>query len=175
MQGLYSLHIAISSFNKMLGRLVSYLTLVMALLMFSVVVLRYGFNVGWIAMQESVTYLHAAVFLVGAAYTYQQDGHVRVDVFYRQFSERRKAMVNFFGTLFFLLPTSIFITVVSWDYVIESWSNLEGSRESGGLPFLYVLKSFILVFSITLSLQGLSELIKQASILFGGEAKQEKQ
>jgi TRAP-type mannitol/chloroaromatic compound transport system permease small subunit len=147
----------------------------MALLMFSVVVLRYGFNVGWIAMQESVTYLHAAVFLVGAAYTYQQDGHVRVDVFYRQFSERRKAMVNFFGTLFFLLPTSIFITVVSWDYVIESWSNLEGSRESGGLPFLYVLKSFILVFSITLSLQGLSELIKQASILFGGEAKQEKQ
>jgi TRAP-type mannitol/chloroaromatic compound transport system permease small subunit len=147
----------------------------MALLMFSVVVLRYGFNVGWIAMQESVTYLHAAVFLVGAAYTYQQDGHVRVDVFYRQFSERRKAIVNFFGTLFFLVPTSIFITVVSWDYVIESWANLERSRESGGLPFLYVLKSFILVFSITLSLQGLSELIKQASILFGGEATQEEQ
>lgn len=175
MQGLYSLYIAISSFNKVLGKLVSYLTLVMALLMFSVVVLRYGFNVGWIAMQESVTYLHAAVFLVGAAYTYQQDGHVRVDVFYRQFSERRKAMVNFFGTLFFLLPTSVFITVVSWDYVIESWANLEGSRESGGLPFLYVLKSFILVFSITLSLQGLSELIKQGSILFGRKAKQEEQ
>ena len=175
MQGLYSFHIAISSFNNVLGKLVSYLTLVMALLMFSVVVLRYGFNVGWIAMQESVTYLHAAVFLVGAAYTYQQDGHVRVDVFYRQFSERRKAIVNFFGTLFFLLPTSIFITVVSWDYVIESWANLERSRESGGLPFLYVLKSFILVFSITLSLQGLSELIKQGSILFGGKTKQEKQ
>jgi len=149
----------INAFNRGLGKIISWLTLVMAIVMFMVVVLRYGFNLGWIAMQESVTYLHAAVFLMGAAYTLQLDGHVRVDVFYRSFSKRRQALVNLFGAVFFLLPVSVFITYVSYDYVIESWLTLESSMESGGIPFLYVLKSFILVFSITLLLQGISEII----------------
>jgi TRAP-type mannitol/chloroaromatic compound transport system permease small subunit len=118
-------------------------------------------------MQESVVYLHAAVFLLGSAYTLQHDGHVRVDVFYRGFSHRRKALVNLVGTLFLLLPVMTFITAVSWHYVFESWRTLEGSMESGGLPFLYVLKSFILLFSFTMFLQGISEAIKQSLILAG--------
>lgn len=153
--------------NKKLGQGISYLTFFMAVITFVVVVLRYGFNLGWIAMQESVIYLHAAVFLLGSAYTLQDDGHVRVDVFYRRFSEKQKALVNLLGTLFLLLPVMVFITVVSWHYVIESWQTLESSMESGGLPFLYILKSFILLFSITMLLQGISEVIKQSFLLVG--------
>lgn len=153
--------------NRKLGQGISYLTFFMAVITFVVVVLRYGFNLGWIAMQESVIYLHAAVFLLGSAYTLQDDGHVRVDVFYRRFSKKQKALVNLFGTLFLLLPVMIFITTVSWHYVIESWQTLESSMESGGLPFLYILKSFILLFSITMLLQGISEVIKQSLLLMG--------
>lgn len=151
--------------NRKLGEWVSYFTFLMAAITFVIVVLRYGFNLGWISMQESVTYLHAAVFLIGCAYTLQHDGHVRVDVFYRRFSQKRKALTNLIGSVFLLLPVMTFITIVSWHYVIESWQTLEGSMESGGLPFLYILKSFILVFSFTMLLQGISEVIKQVFIL----------
>ena len=162
-----SISAAIDIINRKIGEWVSYFTFLMAAITFVIVLLRYGFNLGWIAMQESVVYLHAAVFLLGSAYTLQHDGHVRVDVFYRRFSEKRKALVNLMGTLFLLLPVMLFITLVSWHYVVESWQTLEGSMESGGLPFLYVLKSFILLFSITMLLQGISEVIKQSMILAG--------
>ncbi|MFQ3206656.1 MAG: TRAP-type mannitol/chloroaromatic compound transport system permease small subunit [Glaciecola sp.] len=160
-----SVSAVIDIINQKIGEWVSYFTFLMAAVTFAVVVLRYGFNLGWIAMQESVVYLHAAVFLLGSAYTLQHDGHVRVDVFYRSFSKKRKALVNLIGTLFLLMPVMIFITVISWHYVSESWQTLEGSMESGGLPFLYVLKSFILLFSLTMLLQGVSEAIKQSLIL----------
>jgi TRAP-type mannitol/chloroaromatic compound transport system permease small subunit len=162
-----SISVVIDIINRKIGEWVSYFTFLMAAITFVVVILRYGFNLGWIAMQESVVYLHAAVFLLGSAYTLQHDGHVRVDVFYRRFSEKRRALVNLLGTLFLLVPVMVFITVVSWHYVLESWQTLEGSMESGGLPFLYVLKSFILLFSVTMLLQGISEVIKQSMILAG--------
>jgi TRAP-type mannitol/chloroaromatic compound transport system permease small subunit len=162
-----SVSFIIDTINKKIGEWVSYFTFLMAAITFTVVVLRYGFNLGWIAMQESVVYLHAAVFLLGSAYTLQHDGHVRVDVFYRGFSRKRKALVNLIGTLFLLLPMMVFITAVSWHYVFESWQTLEGSMESGGLPFLYVLKSFILLFSLTMFFQGVSEALKQTLILAG--------
>jgi TRAP-type mannitol/chloroaromatic compound transport system permease small subunit len=162
-----SVSFIIDTINKKIGEWVSYFTFLMAAVTFTVVVLRYGFNLGWIVMQESVVYLHAAVFLLGSAYTLQHDGHVRVDVFYRGFSRKRKALVNLIGTLFLLLPMMVFITAVSWHYVFESWQTLEGSMESGGLPFLYVLKSFILLFSLTMFFQGVSEALKQTLILAG--------
>jgi TRAP-type mannitol/chloroaromatic compound transport system permease small subunit len=162
-----SVSFIIDTINKKIGEWVSYFTFLMAAVTFTVVVLRYGFNLGWIAMQESVVYLHAAVFLLGSAYTLQHDGHVRVDVFYRGFSRKRKALVNLIGTLFLLLPMMVFITAVSWHYVFESWQTLEGSMESGGLPFLYMLKSFILLFSLTMFFQGVSEALKQTLILAG--------
>lgn len=162
-----SVSAAIDIINRKIGEWVSYFTFLMAAITFAVVVLRYGFNLGWVAMQESVIYLHAAVFLLGSAYTLQLDGHVRVDVFYRRFSHKHKALVNLMGTLFLLLPVMIFITMVSWHYVSESWRTFETSMESGGLPFVYILKSFILLFSITMLLQGISEAIKQSLILSG--------
>lgn len=152
--------------NRTLGVFVSYATMIMAVLMFSVVLLRYGFNLGWIGLQESITYLHAAVFLLGAAFTFQHDGHVRVDVFYRRFSVRKRAIVDFFGALLFMLPVSIYLFVVCYGYVVESWQLLEGSREPGGLPFVYILKSFLLIFAGSMALQAITELLNQGNKIF---------
>ena len=136
-----------------IGRAVSWLTLLMVLLTFGIVVLRYGMNQGRIWMQESVTYVHAFVFMIAVAWTFQTDDHVRVDIFYRDRSSRHKAWVNLLGTLIFLIPFSIFLIVVGWDYVAASWATKEGSREAGGLPLVYLLKSLILVMPALLLIQ----------------------
>lgn len=136
-----------------LGRSVAWLLVLMVALTFCVVVLRYGFNQGWIWMQESVTYLHATVFMVAAAWTLQEDGHVRVDIFFRDGSDRYRALVNLVGTLLLLLPFCVFLLLIGWEYVFASWQLLEGSREAGGLPLVYLLKSLILVMPALLLLQ----------------------
>jgi TRAP-type mannitol/chloroaromatic compound transport system permease small subunit len=141
---------------RWLGQSVAWLTLAMTLLTFGVVVLRYGFNLGWIWLQESVTYLHALVFMVAAAWAFQTDDHVRVDIFYRARSDRYRNAVNLVGTLLFLVPFSIFLLAVSWDYVTASWATHEGSREAGGLPLVWLLKSLILVMPLLLLLQSWS-------------------
>lgn len=105
-------------------------------------------------------YLHAAVFLLGAAHALRSNEHVRVDIFYRQFSAKHKAWVDIFGTLVLLLPVNIFILIVSWNYVMVSWQLLESSQEAGGLPLVFVLKTLILLFAFTMSLQGLAELLR---------------
>ena len=135
------------------GRAVAWLTLAATLLTFGIVVLRYGLNQGWIWMQESVTYLHAAVFMTAAAWAFQTDDHVRVDIFYRGSSEQYKHWVNLLGTLLFLVPFSIFLLSVGWDYVAASWATREASREAGGLPLVWLLKTLILVLPALLLLQ----------------------
>ncbi len=137
----------------LIGRAVSWLTLVMVVLTFSVVVLRYGFNLGWIWLQEIIVYLHATVFMVAVAWVFQQDGHVRVDILYRDKSPRHKAWVNLLGTLLFLVPFSIFLLLISWEYVAASWAAMESSREAGGLPLVYLLKSLIMVLPVLLLIQ----------------------
>ena len=151
------------------GRAVSWLTLAMVIVTFLVVVLRYLFNMGWIAMQESITYMHAMVFLLGAAYTLKQGGHVRVDIFYREMSPRSRAWVDLFGTLFLLLPVFGFILWMSWDYVYSSWELLEGSREAGGLPLVYLLKTTILLMPALMLLQGVSLVVRSVVVLSGSE------
>jgi TRAP-type mannitol/chloroaromatic compound transport system permease small subunit len=137
----------------------------MTLITFVVVVLRYGFDTGWIALQESVMYLHAFLFMLGAAYTLGDDAHVRVDIFYRRFSAKKKALVNLFGALLLLLPTCIFIIVMSWDYVATSWRLLESSKEAGGLPLVFVLKSLIPIFCGLLILQGIADILRNTQVL----------
>lgn len=127
------------------GKSVAWLTVVMVLLTFTIVVLRYGFNLGWIWLQETVTYLHVMVFTVVAAWTLQQDGHVRVDIFYAEMPKKKRALVDLLGSLVFLIPFCIFVLVIAWPYVANSWKLLEGSREAGGLPLVFLLKSLILV------------------------------
>jgi TRAP-type mannitol/chloroaromatic compound transport system permease small subunit len=137
----------------------------MVIITFIVVVLRYAFDIGWIALQESVTYLHAMVFLIGASWAMQQEAHVRVDIFYSRMSEKHKALVDLVGSILMLLPVMLFITWVSWEYVIDSWDVLEGSREAGGLPAVFLLKTLILVMSALLILQGLVQIVRSAQAL----------
>lgn len=155
----------VDKFNRIIGRGVSVGVLLMTLVTFAVVVLRYGFSTGWIALQESVMYLHALVFMLGAAYTLADDGHVRVDIFYRKFSPLGKAVVNILGTLLLLFPTCIFIMLMSWDYVAISWQLLESSKEAGGLPLVFLLKGLIPLFCVTMMLQGASEILRNIQIL----------
>jgi TRAP-type mannitol/chloroaromatic compound transport system permease small subunit len=141
-----------------MGRSVSWLTLVMVALTFGIVVLRYGFNQGWIWLQESVTYLHAMVFMVATAWAFQTDDHVRVDIFYRDKSSHYKNRINLAGTLLFIIPFSLFLLFIGWDYVAASWATLESSREAGGLPLVFLLKSLILIMPALLLLQSWSTL-----------------
>ncbi len=146
----------IDGFSEFTGRSIAWLTLVMVLLQFLVVVLRYGFNQGSIATQESVTYLHALVFMLGAAYTLKREGHVRVDIFYRKMNDRGRAWVNLLGTLLLLAPTFVFLLVISWTTVLNSWARMEGSPEAGGLPLVFLLKTILLVMPVLMLLQGLA-------------------
>lgn len=150
----------LEAINIRIGRAVSWLTLAMVLVTFLVVILRYVFDFGSIALQESIIYMHACVFLLGAAYTLQRGAHVRVDIFYQKFSETTQAWIDLFGTLFFLLPSMLFIFIISWEYVSESWLVHEGSREAGGLPGVYLLKSVILVMAVLMLLQAVAMILR---------------
>ena len=120
-----------------LARLASYLLPIMMLIMGLVVLLRYVFDTGSILLQESVTYLHASVFMLGIPYTLSVDEHVRVDIFYSRFSQRWRDRVNLCGHLLFLMPVSLSILVFSWQYTLNSWKILESSAEVGGVPAVF--------------------------------------
>ncbi len=143
-----------------LGRIGSWFALLMVLVMFLIVVLRYVFQIGSIALQESIMYINALIFVCGVAYTLKEGGHVRVDVFYGQLSNRAKALIDIFGNLVFLGLTTGFIFWASWDYVSVSWLVREGSAESSGLPFVYLLKTAILAIPLLLIFQGIAEFFK---------------
>lgn len=152
---------------ELTGRAVSWLTLGMVLLTITVVILRYLFDTGSIALQESVTYLHAVVFMLGAAYTLKHDGHVRVDIFYQQRSPRTRAWIDLLGTLLLLAPVCMFIFISSLDYVSSAWAIREGSREAGGLDGVFLLKTVIPLMAVLLLLQGLSMSLRSVLVLTG--------
>lgn len=142
----------------MLGKASAWLTLIMVLVTFVVVVMRYAFDAGLIWLQESVVWMHAFVFMVGAAYTLQQEQHVRVDIFYREMSAKGRAWVDLAGVIVFLLPLCLFLAWKALDYVAVSWKLQEASRESGGLPYplIPLLKSILIVMPVTVGLQGIA-------------------
>ncbi len=144
------------------GHGISWLTLLMVFVTFVIVVMRYVFDTGLIWLQESLTWMHAAVFMLGAAYTLQQEEHVRVDIFYREMSEKRRAWVNLLGVLTFIFPMCIFFVYESVDYVAASWMVREVSRNSGGLPYPFVplLKTILIIMPVAVALQGLSLLLR---------------
>ncbi len=179
----YSFHVRLTSrqiaqtidtLSEWTGRAVSWLTLLMVIVTIAIVALRYLFNTGWIAMQESVTYLHATVFMLGIAYTLRHDGHVRVDIFYRKMSARRRAWVDLLGTVLLLLPTCVFILWVSWDYVAASWALREGSREAGGLPGVFLMKSLIPLTATLILLQGVSMALRSVMVIRGRAGSAER-
>jgi TRAP-type mannitol/chloroaromatic compound transport system permease small subunit len=155
----------INQLNHRIGQMVSWLTLVLVALVITVVLSRYLLGIGSIAVQESVTYVHAIIFMLGLAFTLQRGGHVRVDIFYREFSARRKAMVDLIGTIIFVLPFCGLIIYVSWDYVMASWSIKETSSETGGIGAVYWLKTLMIMMPITLLLQGTAHIIESILVL----------
>ena len=151
------------------GRSIAWVTLPMVAVQFVVVALRYVFDLGWIWMQESVLWMHASVFMLAAAYTLHHDEHVRVDIFYRKLSRRGRAWVDIGGTLFLLMPMMVFLIVTSWEYVSDSWSIQERSREAGGLgyPFVPLLKSLIPLTAGLMLLQGAAGLLSGLGVFLG--------
>ncbi len=161
----------IDALNTHLGQGCAWLTLFLVIGTAVVVVLRYGFGIGAIALQEAVLYAHALVFMGASAWCLIRNAHVRVDIFYQQFSTRRRALVELLGNLLLLLPVCLYLGWVSWDYVINAWATLEASSESGGLKFVYLQKSIILLLVLSLALQGLADLIKAFYLLIGGQSE----
>ncbi|VAW62649.1 TRAP dicarboxylate transporter, DctQ subunit, unknown substrate 6 [hydrothermal vent metagenome] len=153
-----------------MGQLTAWLVSAMVLITTFVVLLRYLFDMGWIALQESVSYLHSIVFLLGASYTLKYNEHVRVDIFYERLSETGKAWVDLAGHLFILMPVMVFVFWVSWPYVMDSWQVSESSREAGGLPGVYLLKSLILLMAMLLMVQGVALILKAIVKITGSSA-----
>ena len=151
--------------NDRIGRSVAWLTIMMVIVTFMVVIARYLFSINSIALQESVMYMHGSVFMLGIAFTLKERGHVRVDVLYERFNERTRALVNMFGAILFLLPVNAFIFWVSLDYVNFSWSLSESSAQPGGLPGVFLLKTLIPVMAGLVTLQGIAEFLKALLIL----------
>jgi TRAP-type mannitol/chloroaromatic compound transport system permease small subunit len=151
------------------GRFTSWLTLIMVIVTVVIVVMRYVFDAGAVWLQESVVWMHAVVFMVGAAYTLQQDEHVRVDIFYREMSARRRAWIDLLGTLLFLFPLCAFLGIKSWDFVAVSWQLGESSREPGGMPYPFVpmLKSVLLVMPLLLGIQGTAMFVRALGTIRG--------
>lgn len=159
----------IDKFSALIGRSVAWLILAMAGISFLVVLLRYAFNFGSIALQESVLYAQAIVFLLSAGYVLKEDAHIRVDVFYRNFTPRAQAWINSTCTIVFLFPLCGFIFLVSLDYVGLSWRIKETSPEPSGLPGVYLLKALIPLFALILFLQGIAECLRNAILLLNKE------
>ena len=149
----------------MVGKVCSWFVVLMVLITFTVVVMRYGLNMGSVMLQDVVLYLHGGLFLLGSAFALKRGSHVRVDIFYRDFSEKRKALVDLIGNIVFLQPVCWAILLFSWGYVEFSWRIMEVSPEPDGLPFVYMQKSLLVVLAIFLALQSLSEIIKSVLTL----------
>jgi TRAP-type mannitol/chloroaromatic compound transport system permease small subunit len=161
----------INQFSNSVGQVITWLTLLLVILVMTVVISRYLLGVGSIAIQESVSYVHAIIFMLGLAFTLQRGGHVRVDIFYREFSPRRKAIVDLIGAAIFLLPFCGLILFGSWDYVMASWSIRETSSETGGIAAVYLLKTLMIIMPITLGLQGVGQIIESVLVLTKTDTK----
>lgn len=153
--------------NTRIGRGVAWLALFMVLVQFILVMMRYVFGIGSIMTQESLIYAHGILFMAVAGYTLMQGGHVRVDIFYREASPRRKAVVDIFGVFVLLIPVCLLIWAYSLPYVVSSWQVFEGSRETSGIPGVFLLKSVMLLFVVLVVLQGLALAFRSILVLAG--------
>ena len=152
---------------EIFGRFTAWLTILMVIMTGIVVVMRYALDAGYIWMQESIIWMHAAVFMLGAAYTLRHEEHVRVDIFYRNMSPRRRAIIDLGGVILFLLPVCGFLAYSAYDFAAAAWSMHEITREPGGLPYpaIPLLKSIVMIMPITLALQGVSMILRSLAAL----------
>lgn len=169
MQALASLVVAIGRLNTVVGRTLSWLSLAAVLICFTVVVQRYVFSTTQLWMQDLYVWLNGAMFMGVAGYALLIDAHVRVDILYRPASRRRKAWMDLVGVLLFLLPFCAVVWLWGYEYVMRAWNLKEASANPGGMPGLYVLKSFILGFVVLVGLQGVAMALRSVLVLAGRE------
>ena len=156
--------------NRQVGRVVRWLAILMVLVQFGVVLLRYVFGISSIAVNESVLYMHASLFMLGAGYTLLVDDHVRVDIFQAKASARGKALIDVVGHLVLLLPSMLAILWWSWPSVRNAWAIYEGAISVGGIPAVFLLKSLIPAFCVLLIVQSLACLLRNLMRLGGARA-----
>ncbi|MBE0592883.1 MAG: TRAP transporter small permease subunit [Burkholderiaceae bacterium] len=159
--------VAVGRLNGFVGRSLAWLALAGVVLCFTVVVQRYVFATTHLWMQDLYVWVNGAMFMGVAGYALLTDAHVRVDIFYRPASVRRKALLDLIGVLLFLLPFCAVVWIWGSEYVFRSWALREASANPGGMPGLYILKTFILVFVFLVALQGLSMLSRSILVLSG--------
>ena len=147
-------------FSEMTGRFCSWFVALMTLITCLVVVMRYGLDLGSVLLQDVVLYFHGALFLLGSSFALKRNAHVRVDIFYREFSEKKKAFIDLVGHCLFLQPVCWVIFLFSWGFVEFSWRIMEVSAEPDGLPFVYLQKSLLIALCLFMALQSFSEILK---------------
>jgi len=165
---------AIDSTNEAVGRMVSWVSLLLVLVVFVDVVMRYLFRTSFVFTQELEWHLFAFIFLIGAGYTLLHDGHVRVDIIYQRLSVKGRAWVNLIGVILFLIPGCWLVISTSWKFVGNSFSVLEGSPDPGGIPYRFIIKGTMTVGYALLLLQGLSMGLHALMQLLGVEAGEEE-
>jgi len=161
----------IDRLNAAIGRTAAWACLFVVAVQFIVVVMRYAFGTGSIWLSESIVYAHAALFMLAAAWTLREGGHVRVDVFYADASPRRKARIDLLGAVLLLLPFMLVLLFFAMPYVARSWAIFESSRETSGIPGVYLLKSLIPLFAVMMALQGVAQAIRAADVLSGTDKR----
>ena len=142
--------------NRAVGRTVRWAVLGIMLIQFGSVVLRYVFGTSYIFVQESILYLHAGLFMLGAGYTLLADGHVRVDIVYGEAGPRTRAWIDLLGTVLLLVPACLALIIATWRSAINSWAILEGPISVGGIPASFLLKSLPPIFAALILIQGLA-------------------
>lgn len=157
----------IDKLNAWVGRMVSWVTALVVVVVFADVVMRYLLRISFVFTQELEWHLFAFIFLMGAGYTLQKDGHVRVDIFYQRMSPKQQAWVNLLGVIFFLLPGCFLVISTSVSFVQNSFAVFEGSPDPGGVPYRFILKACIPAGFILVALQGISLGIKSLFTIAG--------
>lgn len=160
----------IDRLNGWIGRAAAWAVLAMVIVQFAVVALRHVFGLGSLWMQESLHYLLAILVLFSAGWTLRSDGHVRVDIFYADASPRTRAKIDLAGALLLLIPFMAAVIWFSWSYASRSWAVTEGSREAGGIPLVFLLKSSIPLFAALLMLQGIAQATRAALMLLSADS-----
>ena len=149
----------INNFIDMVSKLLIGMLIIMIAILIVIILGRYFFAWGSVAIQEFVMYLHSTIFMIGICYVCKEKSHVSIDIFSRNYTEPRKIKINLLFDFIFLIPFSIFIIYISFDMVTASWNILEGSGEAGGLDFVYLLKTLIPVTGFLILLSSISNII----------------
>lgn len=157
----------ICAVNLVIGKTFAWLSLAIVVVCFTVVVQRYLFAISYVWMQDLYIWLNGAMFTAVAGFALLRDDHVRVDIFYRPARMRTRALTDLIGVFLFLLPFTWVVYQYSMPFVLRAWGYHEASANVGGMPGLYILKTFIIGFAALIALQGLAMAIRSVLVLSG--------